>query len=434
MLQLEAKPELQSTPSEAQRLLSKVRTWLLMIPLLYFATDGALLLKNKGSAGEFSTNTDATGGTLGKVEQLLVWGLVCFLMSPALPRLARAAIRQKAISGFIVLAFASIAWSPDPVDALRRSVLIGLTLLFGICLAECYTPREQMLLILLTGVAAVLASFFVVAVAPSYAYGYQGEWKGIFGHKNGLGIYLIFLMSPVFFMRLKRSLLGIAMVCMVSLAAVLVIMSESRTGWLLAFVFGCYVCAYKLIDRFCRRDAKLLSITVMSVAGLLITFAVARYDTLVGLLGKSADFSGRFEIWQAVALAISKHPYLGYGYGGFWGDSHGESMNVELAVGFPLGHAHNGYLNLWLQLGVLGLALFLWSLISAARNGIRSLNLPEHSYAAWCLGILLFVVMGNLDESFIMKYNSLATMVYVMACVGLSKSARGTIRNDLPPA
>src|ERR1700751_4621095 len=79
VLQLEAKPELQSTPSEAQRLLSKVRTWLLMIPLLYFATDGALLLKNKGSAGEFSTNTDATGGTLGKVEQLLVWGLVCFL-------------------------------------------------------------------------------------------------------------------------------------------------------------------------------------------------------------------------------------------------------------------------------------------------------------------------------------------------------------------
>jgi len=425
VLQLESKPSLRSTASESKRLFLKARTWLLMIPLLYFATDGRFLLKNKEYAGEFSSNADATGGALGRVEQFLVWGLACFLMSPAFPKIARAAMRHKALSGFAVLAFISIAWSPDPVDAFRRSLLFSLTLLFGFYLAERYTPREQMLLILFTGVAAVLTSLLVVVLAPGYAYGYQGEWKGIFGHKNDLGIYIIFLISPAFFIRLKRSLLGIAMVCMVSLAAVLVIMSQSRTAWLLGFVFGCYVCAYKLIDRFRRRDAMVLSATVMSVAGLLIAVALARYDAVLVLLGKSSDFSGRFQIWKAVALAISKHPFLGYGYGGFWSQSQGESMNVILAVGFPLNHAHDGYLNLWLQLGLLGLALFVWSLVGATRDGIRSLKLPQHSYAAWCLGVLLLVLIGNIDESFIMKYNSLATMLYVMASVGLHKFTRG---------
>jgi exopolysaccharide production protein ExoQ len=226
-------------------------------------------------------------------------------------------------------------------------------------------------------------------------------------------------------LRLKQSLVGVATAGIVGLAAVLVFMSQSRTAWLLAFVYACYVCAYKLIARFRRRDAVLLSVAVMSIAGVMISLAIAQYDSLLRLLGKTADLSGRLQIWKAVAFAISKHPYLGYGYGGFWNQSHGESMNVILSVGFPLNHAHDGYLNLWLQLGLVGLLLFVWSLVGATRNGVRSLRLGDQNYVAWCLGIILLVIVGNIDESFIMKYNSLATMLYVMACVGLSKSARG---------
>lgn len=425
MLQLEAKPASQSAATESKRLLLKVRTWLLMVPLLYFAADGRLLTKNKEYAGEFSSNGDATGGAVARIEQLFVWCLACFIMSPAFPRIARAAARHKAFSVLALLAFVSISWSPDPVDALRRSVLFGLTLLFSLYLAEYYDPQEQMLLILFTGVIAVIASFLVVFLLPGFGYGYEGEWKGIFGHKNDLGMYVIFLVSPAFFMRLKQSLVGIATAGILGLAAVLVLMSQSRTAWLLAFVFGCYVCAYKLIARFRRRDAVLLSITVMSIAGVMMSLAVTQYDSLLRLLGKTSDLSGRLQIWKAVAFAISKHPYLGYGYGGFWNQSQGESMNVIMAVGFPLNHAHDGYLNLWLQLGLVGLLLFIWSLVAATRNGVKSLRLGHQNYVAWCLGIILLVIVGNIDESFIMKYNSLATMLYVMACVGLSKSARG---------
>jgi exopolysaccharide production protein ExoQ len=425
VLQLEAKSALQSAANESKRLVLKVRTWLLMVPLLYFAADGRLLTKNKEYAGEFSSNGDATGGAVGRIEQLLVWCLACFIMSPAFPRIARAAARHRAFSVFALLAFLSISWAPDPVDAFRRSVLFGLTLLFSLYLAEYYDPQEQMLLILFTGAIAVITSYLVVFLLPGFGYGYAGEWKGIFGHKNDLGMYVIFLISPAFFLRLKQSLAGIATSGIVGLAAVLVLMSQSRTAWLLAFVFGCYVCAYKLIARFRRRDATLLLVTVVSVASAMIALAVAQYDSVLRLLGKTSDLSGRLQIWEAVALAISKHPYLGYGYGGFWNQSQGESMNVILSVGFPLNHAHDGYLNIWLQLGLVGLLLFVWSLVAAARNGVKSLRLGNQNYVAWCLGIILLVIVGNIDESFIMKYNSLATMVYVMACVGLSKSAMG---------
>jgi exopolysaccharide production protein ExoQ len=425
VLQLEAKPALRSVASESKRLLLQVRTWLLMIPLVYFAADGRLLTQNKDYAGQFSSNGDATGGGVARIEQLVVWCLACFIMSRAFPRITRAATRHKAFSAFALLAFVSISWSPDPVDALRRTVLFGLTLLFSFYLAEYYDPQEQMLLILFTGVIAVIASYLVVLLLPGLGYGYEGEWRGIFGHKNGLGMFVIFLISPAFFLRFRQSLVGIATAGIVGFAAVLVLMSQSRTAWLLAFVFACYVCAYKLIARFRRRDAVLLSVAVMSIAGVMISLAVTQFDSLLQLLGKSADLSGRLQIWKAVALAISKHPFLGYGYGGFWDQSQGESMNVMMAVGFPLGHAHNGYLNLWLQLGLVGLLLFIWSLVAATRNGVKSLWLGDQNYVAWCLGIILLVIVGNIDESFIMQYNSLATMLYVMVCVGMSKSARG---------
>jgi exopolysaccharide production protein ExoQ len=425
VLQLEAKPEVRSVATESKRLLLKVRTWLLVVPLVYFATDGRLLTKNKDYAGQFSSNGDATGGTVGRIEQLLIWGLVCFIMLPAFPRIARAAARHKAFSVFALLAFVSISWSPDPVDALRRSVLFGLTLLFSFYLAEYYDPQEQMLLVIFTGVIAVIASYLAVFLLPSFGYGYEGEWKGIFGHKNDLGMYVIFLVSPAFFLRLKQSLVGIATAGILGLAAVLVVMSESRTAWLLAFVFACYVCAYKVIARFRRRDATLLVATVVSVASAMIAVAVTQYDSLLRLLGKTSDLSGRLPIWAAVALAISKHPYLGYGYGGFWNQLQGESINVSLAVGFPVNHAHDGYLNIWLQLGLIGLLLFVWTLVAGTRNGVKSLRVGDQNYVAWCLGIILLVVVGSIDESFIMLYNSLATMLYVMACVGLSKRARG---------
>ncbi len=51
MLQLEAKPELRSAASESKRLLLNVRTWLLMVPLLYFAADGHLLTRIRTMPG-----------------------------------------------------------------------------------------------------------------------------------------------------------------------------------------------------------------------------------------------------------------------------------------------------------------------------------------------------------------------------------------------
>ena len=69
--------------------------------------------------------------------------------------------------------------------------------------------------------------------------------------------------------------------------------------------------------------------------------------------------------------AISKRPLLGYGYGGFWRGLSGESGNVISYVGFGVPHAHSGYLNIWLQIGAVGLGLFLASLFIALTKCIR---------------------------------------------------------------
>jgi O-antigen ligase len=75
------------------------------------------------------------------------------------------------------------------------------------------------------------------------------------------------------------------------------------------------------------------------------------------MLGRRTDLTGRAtEIWPFVLEEAARHPILGSGYGGVWG------LNGHLSVNLGIEQAHNGYLDVYLQLGIVGcvlLALFL---------------------------------------------------------------------------
>jgi O-antigen ligase len=101
-----------------------------------------------------------------------------------------------------------------------------------------------------------------------------------------------------------------------------------------------------------------------------------------------------------VLPSIAKHPFLGYGYSSFWQGLNGESMQAVLTTGWMEGQAQDGYLDILLQLGLLGLipiaVLFLRGFAQAVK-AIGRKQLPPAMLLA--IVILPLILVENIGES-----------------------------------
>jgi O-antigen ligase len=98
-------------------------------------------------------------------------------------------------------------------------------------------------------------------------------------------------------------------------------------------------------------------------------------STVTGALGRNSNLTGRTEIWKA-AIAAADNPVFGTGFESFW------NTNVEkVALGLPgydrltvhnLVSAHNGYIEVYLDLGWVGVCLIVLLLVSGYRRAIKA--------------------------------------------------------------
>lgn len=79
---------------------------------------------------------------------------------------------------------------------------------------------------------------------------------------------------------------------------------------------------------------------------------------LLALLGKSSDLTGRLDIWQTVADLASERAVAGWGWISFWIPWVPPFDDLVFASGVRQLHAHNAWLDVWLQLGTIGVVVF----------------------------------------------------------------------------
>ena len=107
----------------------------------------------------------------------------------------------------------------------------------------------------------------------------------------------------------------------------------------------------------------------------------------------------------------------------------GESANLILATHWVFGYAHNGMLEILLQLGFVGLVAFLITFVQAARNAWACFRRERSIGVEWYTGILFLTLLYNIDEATVLFPNNLQSIMYVLACCGLALAA-----NALPGA
>ena len=332
-----------------------------------------------------------------------------------------------------IWAVSSILWSQDPLLTGRRALPFVFATAFGMFLALRY-PQDR-LLNLLQITFAVLASWSAVlavgfpAIGLDASTGHGGDWQGVFTQKNACGRAMVFAIAAVM---ARRHFSFSSAACFLLFAGELM-MSGSRGAWLL----GAATVAALLVFRFsCRFDRASRSFFLAMLACLAVTacaIAVLDFGNLAPLLGRDATLTGRTAIWHEVWLSILHRPALGYGFSAFWRGAQGASWSVVVALHFVLFHAHNGFLEVWLELGAAGLLLLAAGYVRAAVLLWPELRAGRYREAAWPGVVLLLIALYDIDENTLLSFNGLFWVLYTGALTRIELLAvdRSTVRRHM---
>jgi exopolysaccharide production protein ExoQ len=128
------------------------------------------------------------------------------------------------------------------------------------------------------------------------------------------------------------------------------------------------------------RRAVYLSAAASVVAGGAVLAAFT--PQLLGALGKSEDLTGRLDIWRSVTELAGQRPAWGWGWVSYWAPWVEPFKGLAVRKGVVYLQAHNAWLDVWLQLGVIGLIAFTaLSLSTLWRSWFLAVDRPRHSVA-----------------------------------------------------
>jgi len=321
----------------------------------------------------------------------------------------------------VVFSTLSLLWSPVPVNAFRQVVQF-----FGVLLVcyvvSVYTLKdlsrifEQCFDVLM---AVLVMSIVTVVVDPvqgkESVAGIQGAWRGILEQKNTLGIasgVALLLWAYVQTTRPRKPLLAFS-----SLLVIVVCLLGSRSSSSLFFGLSS-VCLYGVLYKdHVRASMLFVRVILVLLAALillnLVFFFYANramsFSDIVGpfsgLFGKSSDLTGRADIWLLMWQSISQHWLLGTGFASFWLGPGGPSQFISDTLQWTVPTAHNGYLEILNEIGLIGAALFVGMLVSHIKNIISIFGANRHQ-AALHLSVLLVFLISNFSESTALKVTS----------------------------
>jgi len=150
--------------------------------------------------------------------------------------------------------------------------------------------------------------------------------------------------------------------------------------------------------RFMRRHPAAIHAFVLSVA---VTAALVLLlgggASAAQALGRDPTLTGRTDIWAAV-IPLARNPLVGAGFESFWISPRVHQKLWELIPGLPLNEAHDGYLEVYLNLGWVGVGLIVLILIDGYNRAVKAFR-REPALGALLLAYVLAAMTYNVTEA-----------------------------------
>jgi exopolysaccharide production protein ExoQ len=311
---------------------------------------------------------------------------------------------------------ASVLWTASPQGTANR-LLLSLPITLGFMLVTGVIALKDLVPALLWSIrfSVVFTAVVIATVARARVHvdplGVQPDfpgWHGFFPHKNVMGPYFVFcLVSILTFDRTK-----IIRPVMVGAIGVMLAFSTSitgQTGALLAVSIWVWVQLYRNLE---LRNSSIFLISTVSVAAFGALGVLASISSIIGASGRDVTFTGRTFIWSATLEAWARRPLTGYGLSGVLGRVPITSTTATIwrDVGFEVPHAHNGVIDIGLQLGLVGVALYVLLFVTTLIDGFRLLR-DRPKLAAWIVSVMLVQLYMSISEPVFMASGWLPVLI-----------------------
>ena len=320
--------------------------------------------------------------------------------------------------------------SQDASTSLKRAALCGFVVVAAASLLLLPRGRLHLASLLALAAGALLAlSYFGVIFMPHYAIhqvtdlaepDLAGDWRGVFAHKNDASaIFSIIVFIGVFVARSGRMAAG-CLLCAFSLLFVFLSDGKSSTFLCGATILASLVATRRGVGVVSAAAAltPLLALNALGVGSVVFP----QLASVSASLPLDATFTGRTDIWQFALTRIPSHLFFGYGFSAFWNSESVRSAAVDANswVG-QAAHAHNGYLDAALSMGLPGLALMLWAFVIQPFADLRRAHRAGADPALLLMlaQIWLFGIYLSALESFFFDRSNPIWITFLFALFGL---------------
>jgi exopolysaccharide production protein ExoQ len=150
------------------------------------------------------------------------------------------------------------------------------------------------------------------------------------------------------------------------------VMAQSATS-VVCFLIGSALIALSTRQSIRSRPAVFHVVMVtLALAGGAFMFFGGK-ETVFGALGRESNLTGRTDIWS-IAMSLAQHPYIGTGFESFWNVAIKTIRTHEGFIYRNLNSAHNGYIELYLNLGIIGVSLVVLILVGGYLKACRAVH------------------------------------------------------------
>jgi O-antigen ligase len=327
---------------------------------------------------------------------------------------------------FFIYCFAAIFWSDFPFVAFKRWIkILGNPIMVMVLLTEPDPAEAFIRLMKRCAYVLVPVSILLIKYFPAWGRGFD-EWTGAASNtgvttdKNELGFDCL-IFGFFFFWHLlqvwqrengntKRSELFL---CAFFLCMIFWLLKMAHSSTSLASLLVGIAMVLFLGLRFVNKKHIGFYVATAIVLVLFAQFAFGIVDAGIGMLGKDPTLTGRTDLWK-ILLASKINPLIGAGFESFWLGERREKL-WDIYWWHP-NEAHNGYLETYLNLGLIGLALMLLLFLFVYFKGCKML-FENFEFARFQLGFLVAFVFYNWTEAAFKALHPLCFIFFITLMV-----------------
>ncbi len=329
-----------------------------------------------------------------------------------------------------LLAGLSYFWSDNPSQTLRSTIQLSMTVFIGAYIGSRFSLHDLCKTLFWVLLICGLVSLAALLGQAAFSYDHNGIARGIFPHKNVLGgrmVLLLICSTLLFAVAWRRLMTPFAAI----VALFLIAASQSGTAILMALGL-CTVMPVFLTWR-APAPLRLMSYLIGMLAAAVIVWIIFAYDidpagVALDALGKERTLTGRSVLWDFAMGLIDQRPLLGTGFDGFWDGRDGShSSYIQHVFGQDIKNFHNSYLDIAVQLGLVGLGVTLFTGLWYGLRALWGLHHGLDAVAALPAFIFVFVTVYSLSEYALFRQHSLIQILlgatFVMAARFLEESS-----------